>query len=52
MKNRRDFLRHTLGLSASFAATPRLFAAPHEGGNGMDMKHMSLQAPLPIGRDR
>jgi len=41
MKNRRDFFRNTLGLSAIFAAAPRLFAASHEGGNGMDTKHMS-----------
>jgi hypothetical protein len=41
MKNRRDFFRNTLGLSAIIAAAPRLFAASHEGGNGMDMKHMS-----------
>ena len=41
MKNRRDFLRNTLGLSASFAAASRLFAAPHESGTGTDRKHMS-----------
>jgi manganese oxidase len=41
MKNRRDFFRNTLGLSAIFAAAPRLFAAPHESGTDMDMKHMS-----------
>ena len=41
MKNRRDFLRNTLGLGASFAAAPRLFATPDEGGTSMDMKHMS-----------
>lgn len=41
MKNRRDFFRNTLGLGAMFAAAPRLFAAPHESGAGMDMKHMS-----------
>ncbi|MGB6803781.1 MAG: copper oxidase [Candidatus Sulfotelmatobacter sp.] len=41
MKNRRDFLRHTLGLSASFAAAPRLFAAQHESATGSNMKHMS-----------
>ena len=41
MKNRRDFFRNTLGLSAIFAAAPRLFAAPHEGGTSMDMKHIS-----------
>jgi len=39
MKNRRDFFRNTLGLSAIFAAAPRLFAAPQESGTGMDMKH-------------
>src|SRR6201997_4020366 len=44
MKNRRDFLRNTLGLSASFAAVPRLFAAPHESGTGTDRKHMSHAA--------
>jgi manganese oxidase len=44
MKNRRDFLRNTLGLGASFAAAPRLFATPHESGAGMDMKHMSHPA--------
>src|SRR5579863_6124749 len=44
MKNRRDFLRNTLGLGASFAAAPRLFATPDEGGTSMDMGHMS-QAP-------
>src|ERR1035438_5084739 len=41
MKSRRDFFRNTLGLSAIFAAAPRLFAAPHEGRTSMDMKHMS-----------
>ena len=41
MKNRRDFFRNTLGLSAIFAAAPRLFAVPHEGRTGMDIKHMS-----------
>src|ERR1700741_4808045 len=41
MKNRRDFFRNTLGLSAIIAAAPRLFAASHERGNGMNMKHMS-----------
>jgi len=41
MKSRRDFFRNTLGLSAIFAAAPRLFAALHEGRTGMDMKHMS-----------
>src|ERR1700745_2182561 len=40
MKSRRDFFRNTLGLSAIFAAAPRLFAVPHEGRTGMDMKHM------------
>ena len=40
MKNRRDFLRNTLGLGASFAAAPRLFAV-HERGTDMDIKHMS-----------
>src|SRR6201984_3723197 len=41
MESRRDFFRNTLGLSAIFAAAPRLFAVPHEGRTGMDMKHMS-----------
>src|ERR1700747_1567978 len=41
MKNRRDFLRNTLGLGASFAAAPRLFATSPESGQSMDMKHMS-----------
>jgi len=41
MKSRRDFFRNTLGLSAIFAAAPRLFAVPHEGRTGMHMKHMS-----------
>ncbi len=27
MKNRRDFLRNTVGLGAGLAAAPRLFAA-------------------------
>src|SRR5437667_3033347 len=40
MKNRRDFLRNTLGLGAGLAAAPRLFAAPQESGAAMDMKHM------------
>jgi hypothetical protein len=44
MKNRRDFLRNTLGLGAGLAAAPRLFAAPHESGTGMDMKHISRAA--------
>ena len=37
MKNRRDFLRNTLGLGAGLAAAPRLFAAPHATGTGIDM---------------
>jgi len=43
MKNRRDFLRNTVGLGASLAAAPRLFAAPKANGTAMDMdmKHMS-----------
>jgi hypothetical protein len=43
MKNRRDFLRNTLGLSAALAATPGLFAAEQESGAGMNMNmdHMS-----------
>ena len=41
MKNRRDFLKNAFGLGASFAAAPRLLAAPHEVGTGMDMKHTS-----------
>src|SRR6202034_1587516 len=44
MKNRRDFLRNTLGLGASFAAAPRLFAAPHASGTAGDMKPMSHAA--------
>ncbi len=40
MKNRRDFLRNTLGLGAGWAAAPRLFAAPQESGASMDMEHM------------
>jgi hypothetical protein len=44
MKNRRDFLRNTLGLGAGLAAAPRLLAAPHESGTGMDMKHISRAA--------
>src|SRR5258708_28750026 len=40
MKNRRDFLRNTLGLCDSLASAPRLFAARQESGAGMDMKHM------------
>ena len=40
MKNRRDFLRNTLGLGTVLAAAPRLFAARQESGAGMDMKHM------------
>src|SRR6266567_3130083 len=39
MKNRRDFLRNSLGLGAGLAAAPSLFAA-QESGAGMDMKHM------------
>src|SRR5258708_11892314 len=43
MKNRRDFLRNTLGVGAGLAAAARLFAAPQANGTGvdMDMKHMS-----------
>ena len=37
MKNRRDFLRNTLGLGAGLAAAPRLFAGPHANGTGIDM---------------
>ena len=40
MKNRRDFLRNTLGLGAGLAAAPRLFAVPQESGASMDMKNM------------
>src|SRR2546429_714649 len=40
MKNRRDFLRNTLGLGAGLAASRLLFAASQESGAGMDMKHM------------
>ena len=40
MKNRRDFLRNTLGLGAGLAASRHLFAASQESGAGMDMKHM------------
>ena len=40
MKNRRDFLRNSLGVGAGLAAAPRLFAAPQANGAGMDMKHM------------
>src|SRR5579864_1743686 len=40
MKNRRDFFRNTLGLSAIFATAPRLFAAAQESRTGMDMKNM------------
>src|SRR5437870_1089730 len=41
MKNRRDFLRNTLGLGAGLAAAPGLFAAPRRAsGESMDMKHM------------
>ena len=38
MKNRRDFLRKTLGLGASLAAAPHLLAQ-HETRSGMSMKH-------------
>ncbi len=41
MKNRRDFLRNTLGVGAGLAAAPHLFAAPQANGTAMDMKHMS-----------
>ena len=44
MKNRRDFLRNTLGLGAGFAAAPRLFAASQPNENGMDMDHRSHEA--------
>lgn len=50
MKNRRDFLRNTLGLSASLAASPRLFAASQESGAGMDMKHMDHSTERGSGR--
>ena len=40
MKNRRDFLRNTLGVGAGLAAAPRLFAAPQNSGASMDMEHM------------
>ena len=41
MKNRRDFLRNTLGLGAGLAAAPRLFGVPQANGAGMhmDMDH-------------
>ena len=41
MKNRRDFLRNTLGLGAGLAAAPRLFATSNESRTGMDMKQLS-----------
>src|ERR1700728_4425129 len=44
MKNRRDFLRRTLGLGASFVAAPRLFARQHESGTSMDIKHTELSS--------
>src|SRR2546425_12798095 len=46
MKNRRDFLRNTLGLGAGLAAAPRLFAAPQANGTDMDMdmNHMDHAA--------
>jgi hypothetical protein len=50
MKNRRDFLRNTLGLGAGLAASPRLFAAPQESGAGMDMKHMGHATERTSGR--
>src|SRR4029077_14480759 len=37
MKNRRDFLRNTLGLSAALAATPGLLRAPQAKGANMNM---------------
>ena len=45
MKNRRDFLRNTLGVGATLAAAPRLFPAPQANGAGMDMDHMSHGGP-------
>jgi hypothetical protein len=44
MKNRRDFLRNTLGLGAGLAAPPRLFALPQANGAGMDMDHRNRGA--------
>ena len=41
MKNRRDFLRNTLGLGAGLAAGPRLFSASQNSGASMDMEPMS-----------
>jgi FtsP/CotA-like multicopper oxidase with cupredoxin domain len=41
MKNRRDFLKNTLGLGAGLAAKPRLFANPAQiSGQSMDMEQM------------
>lgn len=38
MKNRRDFLRNTLGLGAGLAAAPRLFAAKQKSTASMNMQ--------------
>jgi hypothetical protein len=45
MKNRRNFLRNTLGVGATLAAAPRLFAAAQANGAEMEMDHMSRSAP-------
>jgi manganese oxidase len=45
MKNRRDFLRNTFGVGATFAAAPRLLAAAQANGGGMDMDQVSHSAP-------
>jgi hypothetical protein len=44
MKSRRDFFRNTLGLSAIFAAVPRLFAVSHGAG---DQRDLARQAGRP-----
>jgi hypothetical protein len=43
MKNRRDFLRNTVGLGAGLAAAPHMFATPQPSGTDMDMKRSALQ---------
>src|SRR5581483_2563615 len=51
MKNRRDFLRKTLGLGAGLAAAPRFFAAPTRASEEtMDMKHMGHATQSSSGR--
>ena len=50
MKNRRDFLRHTLGVGAGIAAAQQVFAQSHDHNMNMKMTHSTHPLPptLPL----